>query len=140
MIYSNYLKIVRSSIICGPSFLDTEQLVRLKATAAKFETRKALKVWQVVPPVLSDSSPNNPLLSGGEGENSVTHSWGRLQLECVCTQCTRDPKIATSNASGIDGAIHVAAKWTLMCYKVPVGASQTKLFSLLPTHQEGIIY
>lgn len=39
------------------------------------------------------------------------------------------------NALGIDRAIHVAAKWTLMYYKVPVGAAQTKLFSLLPIHQ-----
>lgn len=64
----------------------------------------------------------------------------QLQLKCVCAQCERDPKIATLNALDIDRAIHVAAKWTLVYYKVPVGASQTKLFSLLPTHQEGIIY
>lgn len=44
------------------------------------------------------------------------------------------------NALGIDRAIHVAVKWTLMYYKVPVGAAQTKLFSLLPIHQESIIY
>lgn len=80
-----------------------------------------------------------------KGENQlVTHSWGskrqQLQLECVCTQCERDPKIATLNALGIDGAIHVEAKWTLMYCKVPVGASQTKLFSLLPIHQEGTLY
>lgn len=79
-----------------------------------------------------------------KGEKSVTHRQGskrqQLQLEYVRTQCERDPKIATLNALGIDGSIHVAAKWTLMCYKIPVGASQTKLFPLLPIYQEGIIY
>lgn len=74
----------------------------------------------------------------------VPHSWKwkrqQLQLECVCTQQERAPETALLNALGIDRAIHVAAKWTLMYYKVPVGAAQTKLFSLLPIHQEGIIY
>lgn len=44
------------------------------------------------------------------------------------------------NALGIDRAIHVAAKWTLMYYKVLVGAAQTKLFSFLTIYQDGIIY
>lgn len=74
----------------------------------------------------------------------VPRSWRwkrqQLQLECVCTQQERAPKTAMLNALGIDRAIHVAAKWTLMYYKVPVGAAQTKLFSLLPIYQEGIIY
>lgn len=74
----------------------------------------------------------------------VPHSWRwklqRPQLECVCTQQERASKTAMLNALGIDRAIHVAAKWTLMYYKVPVGAAQTKLFSLLPIHQESIIY
>ena len=58
--------------------------------------------------------------------------------EYVCTRCERDSTIATLNDLGIDRAIHVVAKWTLVYYKVPVGASQTKLFSLLPLYQEGI--
>lgn len=77
------------------------------------------------------------------GKKSVSHSQlgskrKQLQPEGVCTWCERDPKIATLNALGIDRAIHVVAKWTLVYYKVPVGTSQTKLFSLLPIYQEGI--
>lgn len=74
----------------------------------------------------------------------VPPSWGwkrqQLQLECVCTQQERVPKTAMVNALGIDRAIHVAAKWTLMYYKVLVGAAQTKLFSFLTIYQDGIIY
>lgn len=74
----------------------------------------------------------------------VSHRWRwerqQLQFECVCTQQERVPETAMLNALGIDRAIHVAAKWTLMYYKVPVGAAQTKLFSLQPIYQEGIIY
>ena len=76
------------------------------------------------------------------GKKSVSHSQlgsKRKQLQPgVCTRCERDPKIATLNALGIDRAIRVVAKWTLVYYKVPVGTSQTKLFSLLPIYQEGI--
>lgn len=148
MFYNEYFKSIRSSIICVSSFFTTEQTSkRSEATAAK-ETRVAWGKKCVA------GGPNcAPWFQLQQDSTEwwwkmknqwVTHSWGskrkQVQLECVCTRCERDWKIVTLNVLGIDRAIHVVAKWTLMYYTVPVGTSQTKLFSLLPIHQEDIIY
>lgn len=146
MFYNKCFKTIRSSIVCGSSFFTIDQTSKiLKATAAK-ETREGktcmaggttCATWFQ----LQQSSVE--WQQRGGGRKSVSHSQlgsKRKQLppECVCTPCERDPKIATLNDLGIDRAIHVVAKWTLVYYKVPVGSSQTKLFSLLPLYQEGI--
>lgn len=101
--------------------------------------------WRVSSPCYQNLAPVLRHWVVVMGKNQFSPSqWGcarqQLQPQCVCTQQEGDPKIATLNALGIDRAIQGAAKWTLMYYKVPVGAAQTKLFSLLPIHQEGIIY
>lgn len=142
MFYNKCFKTTRSSIVCGSSFFIIDQTSKiLEATAAK-ETREAKKcvaggtacaTWLQ----LQQSSTEWQQ----RGKKSATNSWGvkgnNFSL-CVCTRCERDPKIATLNDLGIDRTIHVVAKWTLVYYKVPVGTSQTKLFSLLPLYQEGI--